>query len=243
MYPIAFKDPRGGHNRSLINHNFFQVWSPEMAYVLGFIFADGAIEDVQKSSRTCYISIITSSKDLNILEKIRTVMNSSHKFYKRQARIQTYADGKQYLSKNCFIFRIGSKLMYNDLLKLGVTPRKSLTILFPNIPLGYQSFFLRGYFDGDGCIHLIKGKYPRLIFTSGSFKFLEGIAKILSSKLRIPEKRIYSQIGNSGRSCYRLHYNTQVSRKILEFMYKDLEKAPYLERKFVIYQKYLQSQN
>lgn len=242
MYPLALKDPRGGHNRSQINHNFFKSWSSKMAYVLGFIFADGAIEDVQKSSRTCYISIIASRKDINILEQIKIAMNSSHKLYKRQARIQTHTDGNQYLSKDCFIFRIGSKLMYNDLLKLGVTPRKSLTILFPNIPLEYQSFFLRGYFDGDGCIHLIKRKYPRLIFTSGSVKFLEGIAKTLSSGLGILEKRIYSQIGNSGRPYYRLHYNTQVSRKVLEFMYKDLEKAPYLDRKFAIYQKYLQNQ-
>ncbi len=243
MYPTAHKDPRGGHNRSQINHNFFKSWSPEMAYVLGFIFADGAIEDVQKSSQTCYISIIASRKDINILEQIKIVMKSSHKLYKRQARIRTYTGGKQYLSKDCFIFRIGSKLMYNDLLNLGVTPRKSLTILFPNIPLEYQGFFLRGYFDGDGCIHLIKRKYPRLIFTSGSVKFLEGISKTLSSELQIPEKRIYSQIENSGNPCYRLHYNTKLSSKILEFMYKDLEKAPYLDRKFAIYQKYLRSQN
>lgn len=243
MHPTARKDPQGGHNKAQINRNFFQTWSPQMAYVLGFIFADGAIEDVQKSSRTCYISIITSSKDLNILEQIRNVMNSAHKFYKRQARIQTHSNGKRYLSKDCFIFRIGSKLMYNDLLKLGVTPRKSLTILFPNIPLEYQSFFLRGYFDGDGCIHLIKRKYPRLIFTSGSAKFLEGITETLSLKLGIPEKHIYSQIENSGKPCYRLHYNTKLSRKVLEFMYKDLEKAPYLERKHQIYQKYLSLKN
>lgn len=237
MYPTAYKDPRGGHNRFQINEKFFQTWSPQMAYVLGFIFADGAIEDVQKSSRTCYIAL--SSVDISILKQIRLSMNSNHKFYLRKSRLVTYRDGKSYNSRDSFIFRIGSKLMYNDLLSLGVTPRKSLSILFPSIPIEYLHLFIRGYFDGDGCIHLKEGKYPKVIFTSGSIKFIQGLANILSNILQIPAKSANSQIENSGNPCYRLGYSSKDSRKILEFMYKDLEKAPYLERKFEIYQKYL----
>ena len=79
MYPLTIKDPRGGHNRSPINNFFFQTWSPSMAYILGFIFADGAIEDVQKSSRTCYLLI--TSKDLEILEQIKNALNSKHTIY------------------------------------------------------------------------------------------------------------------------------------------------------------------
>lgn len=237
MYPTAHTDPRGGHNRININHNFFQNWSPVMAYVLGFIFADGTIEDVQKSSRTCYISI--TSKDLSILEKIRNVMQSHHQFYKRLPQSITFSNGKRYITSEEYVFRIGSKLMYNDLLNLGLTPRKSLNILFPTIPPGYLSHFIRGYFDGDGCIYLIKSKYPRIIFTSGSNQFLEGLSTTLSALLQIPRKRIYYQLQQSNNLCYRLYYNTKLSSKVLEFMYRDLEKAPYLERKFAIYQSYL----
>lgn len=237
MYPTTHKDPRGGHNRSQINHNFFKIWSSQMAYVLGFVFADGAIEDVQNSSRTCYIAII--SKDQSILEQIKNVMGSSHKLYKRKSQLELYPGNKSYTSGERFVLRVGSKLMYNDLLKLGVTPRKSLTILFPKIPINFLSHFIRGYFDGDGCLHLIKGKYPRLIFTSGSNKFLEGLAKTLSASLQIPIKNAYSQLQKSNNLCYNLQYNTKLSRIILEFMYKGLDKTPYLDRKFVIYQKYL----
>lgn len=217
MYPSAHKDPRGGHNRSQINQNFFQDWTTQMAYVLGFIF-----------------------KDLSLLEKIRDVMRSQHKFYKRPPQSLVFPDGKRYITHEEFVFRIGSKLMYNDLLKLGVTPRKSLTILFPIIPINYFSHFLRGYFDGDDCLHLIKKRYPRIIFTSGSNRFLEGLSQSLSAILQITQKKIYSQLQQSNNLCYRLHYNTKLSRKVLEFMYKDLEKAPYLDRKFAIYQRYLQ---
>ena len=239
MYPTVHKDPRGGHNRSQINQTFFQSWSPQMSYVLGFIFADGAIEDVQKSSRTCYIAM--SSVDFSILEQIRKRMNSNHKFYLRKSHLITHSDGKSYISRDSFIFRIGSKLMYNDLLNLGVTPRKSLSISFPFIPFAYLHFFVRGYFDGDGCLHLKEGKYPKVIFTSGSGKFVGGLANILANALNIPVISARSQIEDSGKPCYRLAYETKLSRVILEFMYKDLEKAPYLERKFVIYQKYLKN--
>ena len=241
MYPTASKDPRGGHNRSQVNQNFFQSWSPQMAYVLGFILADGAIEDVQKSSRTCYTSMV--SKDLSILNKIRQAMGSYHNIYKRIPKLLTFPNGKQYLPSIIFYLRIGSKLMYNDLLTLGVTPRKSLTISFPSILQEYLPFLVRGYFDGDGCIYMIKGKYPRIVFTSGSIKFLEGLARNLGKALKIPLKSIYLTHTNTINPCYQLQYNTTRSRVILEFMYKDLEKAPYLDRKFAIYQKYLQSLN
>lgn len=237
MYLPVYKDSRGGHNRTSINQNFFKEWSSSMAYVLGFIFADGAIEDVQKSSRACYLAL--SSKDLSILGKIKEAMISEHQLYKRQSRLLTYSNGKQYVSSEQFILRIGNKTIYNDLLKLGVTPRKSLTILFPKIPLQYLPFFLRGYFDGDGCIYLIKNKYPRIVFTSGSNQFLQGVSEALSITLGIPLKHAYSQVQHSSNFCYQLHYNTKLSKQILEFMYKDLNKAPYLERKYLIYQKYL----
>lgn len=239
MYAAAHKDPRGGHNRSKINQNFFKSWSPKMAYVLGFVFADGAIEDVQKSSRTCYLTITVTSKDVLVLEKIRDAIKSNHKFYFRNAQEMIFPNGKKYICKERTILRIGCKLMYNNLLELGVTPRKSLTALFPTVPTEYLFHFLRGYFDGDGCIHLIKDRFPRIIFTSGSKKFLEGLSKVLSETLQIPLKPVYAQLQDSNNYCYRLHYNTKMSRIILQLMYKNLEQAPYLERKYAIYQKYL----
>jgi hypothetical protein len=180
-----------------------------------------------------------TSKDISILEEIKNAMGSTHHFYKRKSQNITFPGGKNYVSGERFIFRVGSKQIFNDLLKLGVTPRKSLTILLPKIPFKYLSYFIRGYFDGDGCIYLIKSKYPRVIFTSGSQLFLQGLSKTLSVVLQIPFKIIYSQLHKSGNLCYQLHYNTQISNNVLEFMYKNLEKAPYLKRKYQIYQKYL----
>ncbi|MDO8619412.1 MAG: LAGLIDADG family homing endonuclease [Candidatus Daviesbacteria bacterium] len=237
MFPSAQKDPRGGHNKSFINHTFFQTWSPSMAYILGFIFADGAIEDVQKSSRTCYIQI--TSKDACILEKIKKAMNCDHKLYIRFPRKIIIKGKKHYITSYIFNLRVGNKLMYNDLLKLGVTPRKSLTAKFPKISTIYLSYFLRGYFDGDGCLYLRQGKYPRLIFTSGSLRFLKSLDENITQKLSLPHGSINTSSKESQNPCYQLYYPNKSTQKILKFMYQNLHKAPYLERKFSIYQKYL----
>lgn len=207
-----------------------------MAYVLGFIFADGAIQDVQKSSRTCYLTL--SSNDKSILEQIRKVLGSKHKIYIRKPHFTTFPNGK-YLSKEHFILRIGSKLLYNDLLKFGLTPRKSLTIKFPKIPDKYLSYYLRGYFDGDGCLHLKKHLYPIVVFTSGSSKFLKGLSLNLQKAGVAPVKEI--TINNYGSSAYfQLRYGTQDSYNILKYMYSNLEESPFLERKYFIYRKYLE---
>jgi len=44
-------DRRGGSNRYKFQINFFKRWSNKMAYVLGFLYADGCIVDAV-SSRT-----------------------------------------------------------------------------------------------------------------------------------------------------------------------------------------------
>ena len=173
-------DPRGGHNRYKFKIDFFEKWSPEMAYVLGFLYADGDIEDVRKSSRTQYVTI--ASVDRDILESIKKALGSGHNLNYRAPRKVTYRNGKTYESRGIYRLRIGSKKMFNDLLKLGLSPRKSLTIKFPDdIPDNCLNHFIRGYFDGDGCITIKNGTGKNgqailhgvnVIFTSGSKLFL-----------------------------------------------------------------------
>ena len=46
--------------------------------------------------------------------------------------------------------------MFNDLIKQGCVPNKSLILTFPNkyqVPKNLINHFIRGYFDGDGSIY------------------------------------------------------------------------------------------
>ena len=98
-----------------------------MAYVLGFLYADGDIVDAQ-SSRTQYIKF--TSKDQEILLKIRSVLSSRHTVQRRLPHPVVMRHGKRYVSSILFYFRIGSRRMYLDLQRVGLTPNKSKTIFF-----------------------------------------------------------------------------------------------------------------
>ncbi len=236
-------DPRGGHNRRKFKTDFFEKWSPEMAYVLGFLYADGDIEDVRKSSRTQYTTI--TSVDKEILESIKKAMGSEHNLNYRVPRMVTHGNGKIYESSGIYRLRIGSKKMFDDLLKLGLTPRKSLTIKFPtDIPDDCFVHFVRGYFDGDGCVTIKKGKgkYEQpilkglsVIFTSGSRLFLEGLRDESYRFAGFGKRSVYH-----GSNAYYLKYDTFESLKWFKFFYSNNLSNLFLERKFNVFKKYFQ---
>ena len=236
-------DPRGGHNRYSCNIDFFKKWTPEMAYVLGFLYADGDIQDVRDSSRAQYVHF--ASKDRDILEAIKNALKSEHKIYYRAPKKTLYANGKIYENSGIYSLRIGSKKMFNDLLEFGLTPRKSLSVKFPSIPSHYFPYFARGYFDGDGCITIKRGigKYGQrilkgiaVIFTSGNSLFLEGLRNEAHGFAGLGKRSVY--YGKSSRAYY-LKYNTFESLKWFKVFYSsNLSNKLFLERKFNVFKKY-----
>ena len=230
-------DLRGGHNRQKFNKDFFKKWTPEMAYVLGFMYADGNITDAI-SSRTQYISF--DSNDRDILEKIKIALSSNHSIQIKPEKITIHANGT-YKNKEGFRLRIGSREMFSDLVDLGLTPRKSLTITFPqSVPTICLGHFIRGYFDGDGCVHIMKGKGKygqdilkglKVIFSSGSKVFLNEL-NIALEKRGFKNGKIYFSSG-----AYSLKYSTSESVKLFKFFYKD-NPIPFLNRKLEVFKKY-----
>lgn len=237
-------DHRGGHNRYQFNKDFFKTWTPEMAYVLGFMYADGNIMD-SVISRTQYVSF--DSADKEIIEKIKIALSSNHKIQIKPERIAVHLNGA-YKSREAFRLRIGSREMFADLLKLGLTPRKSLITEFPHdIPVDCLSHFVRGYFDGDGCVHIMKGKgkYGQeisrglaVIFTSGSKVFLEGLRNKFES-MGFRSGKMYF-----GSRAYRLKYSTSESMRWFQVFYgNQLGDTLFLKRKRDNFIKYFQNRN
>lgn len=143
--------------------------------------------------------------------------------------------------------RIGSKKVFHDLLKLGLTPRKSLTIKFPNdIPNKYFGHFIRGYFDGDGCVTIKRGvgKYGQpilkgiaIIFTSGSKLFLEGLRDYAYRSAGFGQRSVYYNVYSRA---YYLKYGTFESLKWFKLFYENNISNLFLKRKFNIFNKYFQ---
>ena len=201
-----------------------------MAYVLGFIYADGAVEDCRLSSRTTYL--LLSNNDKRLLEEILVAMSSNSTIRERGPGLVTIR-GKEYMCKASYSVRIGNKNIYQDLIMLGLCPRKSLVINLPKIPQKYFHYFMRGYFDGDGCINIEKyeGNRMNIIFTSGSGLFLKQVSgRIL---------RIFPKIKSSiakGKNASYLRYNWRNAVTLAKFIYRNIKRTPHLDYK---YQKYL----
>lgn len=227
------RDAIGGYNRKKVNENFFKTWSPKMAYVLGFMFADGSLLDTNSSSRTYYL--LFSNNDLDLLNKIRKTLSSEHKIYVRPPRVMEHTE-KKYISKTSYLLKFGNKSMYDDLLDLGMTHRKSNSMHLPKVPMRLFSYFLRGYFDGDGCVNIYLPKNrvtPRIkvLFTSGSTGFLSELSELLAQVLSIKTLPYYRSMG-----AHNLTASDANAVRVLDYMYIGLNEVPYLERK---YQKYI----
>ncbi len=211
------------------NHNFFKKWTPAMAYILGFFAADGNLTLGKRGNH--YLEF--TSTDPDIIQKIRHCLGSNHKITRRPRKKN---------QKDSFRIQIGSKIIFQDLQKLGFAPNKSKTLDYPKTPKRYFKDFVRGYFDGDG--HVITGlyrkrgrKHPNRIlyagFTSGTESFLEKLHRDpLSQKIVKGGTRYYSK-------GYRLNFPGSDSLGLYNFLYKNMENDLYLHRKKVIFEKFM----
>jgi hypothetical protein len=134
-----------------------------MAYILGFWWTDGHItKDI--------FSISQHKKDKYILEDMLRSMSSDYPIYNGNAN-------------NC-VFMIRSKKIVDDLKKIGGQERKTKTAIFPRVPLEFLPDFIRGAWDGDGCI---TRQYNRKSFnstlTSSSKEFLIGVQSSLKKNV------------------------------------------------------------
>lgn len=195
-----------------INKDFFKKWTPEMTYVLGFFAADGCM--IKNNRGAHFVEFHITDKD--ILEKIKKLLGSNHKIATRDRKNPNWKIG--------YRLQIGNKEIFNDLIKLGMTPRKSNVIRMPSVPNECLSHFVRGYFDGDGCVSIgeyqkkdRKSKSKVIItgFTSGSRKFLEDLRFILTKNQIIKGGTLYQTDG-----C-RLCFSTHDSLRLYQFMYQN----------------------
>lgn len=178
-----------------INQDYFKTWSHNMAYILGLWFADGCIY------RGKIFDITLHAKDKYILKQIAKELQYEGELY-------------DYVDRQAARLNFSCVVMYNDIIALGGSENKSLTIDFPQIPEEYLADFVRGYFDGDGSIMLLKNNRVNSAITSGSKKFLDKLHEVL---------RQYAGVkgGSYDASSVSLRFGKKDTLKIGEFMYKN----------------------
>lgn len=181
-------------NATKFNENVFDsVDTEEKAYWLGFIFADGTI-----SSRDYSFELSLSAIDTEHLIKF----NQFTQHNKDNVKIGTVKCGNKEFTR-CR-WSVVNKHLWNVLNNYGCTPRKSNTLKFPNVDIFKDISliipFIRGYFDGDGCLTNTK-EYPKASFL-GTEQFLTILKNYLlnysinSGKLVIDPREAFTRTLN-----------------------------------------------
>jgi hypothetical protein len=125
--------------------DFFDTASDQSDYWAGFIAADGNI----RSNKPC-VRIKISAMDISHLQLFQKQSGSTSPI-----KTINISENKKYAYTEVH----GACKWCESLLQTyNIGPKKSLSYQYPNLELRRAMVFLKGYIDGDGCMH--KGETP-----------------------------------------------------------------------------------
>ena len=215
------------HN--FLDENYFKnIDTKEKSYILGLLYSDGYIN---KNG----FGISLQEKDKEILEKISNIIYGEIVLGYRKEKIITHSKDKIYTSKPQYRLEIVSNIMKNDLISHGCLKNKTFKIRLPKLnSINLYTAFIRGYFDGDGCLSIPKNKKRNIAFTlTSNINFCEDIKNFINENFDVHMKSgiRYGEVGFN-----RLTGSKQVTR-FMNWLYEDAD--IFLKRKFVIFDTYL----
>jgi hypothetical protein len=208
-----------GRREYSLDEDYFNIInSVDKAYFLGLLYADG---NVSKTGDGYRVKIGLQERDSYILERFSKYCNFNGPILFRKGK-----DNHQ----NQKLLQIYSKRFYENACKQGLHDNKTFTLIFPKLDDIYISHFIRGYFDGDGCVFI--KQYKNQMVTSIQFlgtydicinikNHLTNILKLRSDTKLLPKKSIFKYTINDRKDLL----------KVINFIYSDHNDC-FLERKF-----------
>lgn len=202
-----------GRSELRFNEKIFdKIDTEEKAYWLGFIFADGYISSTGKN-----FEMTLQARDVGHLHKFNRFMqcNDNNVHYHPKNTPEKIYD--------LYRWAITNEHLWESLNSLGCVPRKSLILKFPDKRIFSDEtlikHFIRGYFDGDGCVcFTYKSK---CISLQGTKEFLEEVSRYIPGNLKV---NIYRN------QTYQLGTTTHKAVDVLHYLYDD--STIYLTRKY-----------
>ena len=198
---------------------FYKITKPSVAYILGFIWADGYVSKIK--NRICIAVQNQDGKDLK-------------EIFHHHIPFHLHMENKKcqhmfYLND----FRLHNFLVKNDyLVKSTATPSKILS----HIPKRLQHYFFRGFFDGDGC--LTNNKNHCLSFTGSYDQDWTSIIKMIGDVTGVEPKIIRRSNDKRGhKNSFVYLYNKERVKKVLSYLYSGeqmgLSRKSHLSHNFV----------
>ena len=210
--------------------DYINLNDPKIAYILGLIWTDGAVIFSNNKSKTPVIKHTCVGYDSLSSDDIFKYLN-----WRNFKSTNEKSIGKNEMSTSW----ISSRGLGEYLIKNGYRDKNKGTFIYKNFDK-YTSHFIRGIFDGDGCITTStsgsKYKQTAIYFSSSSsqdWKYLSDILDILNIKHKI--RKNIDKLGESSQ----LYINESESiYNLCEYMYRD-SKDTRLERKYNTYKSFL----
>lgn len=211
-----------------INEKFFDIIdTQEKAYYLGLLFADGNISEKRNSIR-----ISLSEIDKHIASSFSSEIYGTENIF--------FIDNKKYPyrcknASNSYCVEINSSHMKNTLVTHGCVPNKSLKITFPHhIPDNLIRHFIRGYFDGDGCISSCANKCSNgtkdyMMTITSTELFCRAIADIIFNTLGMTVSVLKANVKNDITKTLHTGGNMKILT-IMDWLYCDASVFLYRKR-------------
>lgn len=195
--------------RYTYNHSAFrEIDTPEQAYWLGFLAADGTIGD------NGVVQISLAIKDIGQLEKWKLFVKTDAPI--RYGHTSDNLGERDYCRINCC-----SAEIWSDLIRHGVAQRKTATVSWPHwLSTHLQRAYLLGYFDGDGGFCNDKGAHPDAQWSiAGNPSFLLDAQAFMMTALSVKKTKLIKRSGTEVVRSLCYGGNCQVSRIAL-WMYR-----------------------
>lgn len=200
-------------NKYSFNEDYFEkIDTEDKAYFLGFIVADGSVNEVR----------------LNISQKEPDILYEFEKFIKLKDGV------RKHTKRNIHFLNLTSSKLITDLNNLGIYQNKTMIVKYPDIPKELEHHFMRGVFDGDGCISIHKRREDsrdttdrgQVNICSGSIDFIQKYVERLNEMCGITKNKIRCPKGTYSVIDWGSFSDIE---KFYDFFYKDA--TVYLERK------------
>jgi hypothetical protein len=218
-----------------VNHHALDDYSATTAYLVGYIMADGCIHNYKKANSK-RLGFSVGHKDKQFLQQIMDLFGS--KFIIRDRHRKTGVIE----SHVC----LSSPRLYDKLVEMGVTERKSWGLIWPiSVPDEMTPHLVRGFCDGDGYIgsHLRKGRKNRhlVITLVGTFAFLSGLQQVFNTVQGFTCGCLRRAVKN--KPSFTLSYSYNSALAFAAWMYDQSTPQTRLDRKYQVYQDFLNTRN
>lgn len=199
-----------GNNRKYqVNTSFFDYWTPDSAYIAGWVAGDGCI--LQRRVILC-----GSHLEADHLQSMLFRMSATYPLRDN--------------GSGALLVEIGSLKMVSALEQRGFHKAGPETVV-PVSFAGNEASFIRGYLDSDGCVLVDNRGHLRASLGGIAHSVVEFVYRWLSSRMKVG-KLCITAAAPPRHPQYKLHFHGSTAQRFLDLV-QPLPGELYLSRKWV----------